>query len=198
MKKILIFIFSIVVILSLASCSPIRDTEKAGTISDAESGALNSEDTILIEQGGFSYEIPGDWHKVDDLSTDQVWFFKSSLKDIEDMPSNVTVEMNRTGREAPPFEALAEENIFNETMVLGIATRAEDVKIGENFFVPIGGVFQASYYYTLQDGNRVMQRMFLPVVNNYAVLVYATDFRDDTSPLPEDVAKMILNTMEYN
>jgi hypothetical protein len=34
-------------------------------------------------------------------------------------------------------------------------------------------------------------------VDNYAVLVYATDFEDGTEPPVEEVAKLVLETMKY-
>ena len=181
-----------------ADDSELSDSDSVqGVDEDTGESAGDIAETVKCEQGGFNYEIPADWHKVEEMSSSQVSFYKPSGMSIEDRPSNVTVEMSETGRESPPFEALAEENVFDESMILGIVQRAEDIEIGESFFVPIGGVFQALYYRELEGGERIVQRIYLPVVDNYAVLVYATDFQDNANPPVEDVARLILETLEY-
>jgi hypothetical protein len=197
MKKTAVAVIGCILsVAMIAGCGASTAPEDAGSSEDTRTDSFNGE-VRRVRQGDFEYDIPADWSKSDAMSTENVCLYISDNANPEDEPSNVTVEIHNTGSEAPAFEDLKRSNAFDEAMVRGIVSQElADITIEQSFTVPLGGVFQASYSLPGNDGKRVKQIMYLPVLDNYAILVFATDFGDKIVPPAREVAELILRTME--
>jgi hypothetical protein len=178
-------------------CALLAGCDTPSAPENSDKAPENAGAVKHVEQGDIEYDIPGDWSK-SDMSTESVYLYVSDNTDIAAEPSNVTVEVQYTGTESPSFEELEGANMFDEEMVRQILSpqQPENVTIDPSFTVPSGGVFQASYTLSAGAGKEVKQVLYLPVVDDYAILVYATDFGDDVTPSVQEVAKLIVGTLK--
>ncbi|MCL2853749.1 MAG: hypothetical protein FWE20_12125 [Defluviitaleaceae bacterium] len=144
-----------------------------------------------------SYEIPGSWTISDMHSTDAVVIYHPAHIDVMLEPSNVTVEIHPTGQPAEVYEDIRDE--FHEFMEGMLELRGETAEIisHDHFEAHFGEVIVT----VLNDdfeGRTFVQTQHYLLVDDYFVFVVATDFHDDDVDDAAEVARHIIDTIQFN
>ena len=188
MKKRIIGLLAAVLLLTalLAGCNqePVEvSAPEWSTVSDSTSG--------------FSYEVPADWVITEDVTGQGSIIYVPEDADVSNGSSNVNILVqNINGQKAASMKDMKnalETQLVDQLLANGFE-KVENLKV-EELQAPIGDVCVVSYDIYL-SGIKFMQTQYYPLIDDYTVVITATNIGDSVEPSPEEVAEYMAMTLK--
>lgn len=188
MKKRIIGLLAAVLLLTalLAGCNqePVEvSAPEWSTVSDSTSG--------------FSYEVPADWVITEDVTGQGSIIYVPEDADVSNGSSNVNILVqNINGQKAASMKDMKnalETQLVDQLLANGFE-KVENLKV-EDLKAPIGDVCVVSYDIYL-SGIKFMQTQYYPLIDDYTVVITATNIGDSVEPSPEEVAEYMAMTLK--
>lgn len=161
------------------------------TLSSEDLSQKPSWNAQEVELQGFSFYIPETWSKNEEFSQDNIVLYSPS--NSEEKPSNIVVEIRQTNTIAPFYEDLTPKDVLEIAAM--IAPKALDIQVGDSYQTALGHVISAITKRSNGE-DTLTQTLYIFLLDNYTVIVYATDFADDLTPPLEEVQKYVVGTMQ--
>lgn len=153
-------------------------------------------DTVADSSNGFSYEVPADWTITEDVTGQGCVIYVPEDADLTSGSSNVNILVQSTGQKAASakeMKAAFESDLEGQLLANGFE-KVENLKIDE-LEAPIGTVSVVSYDIYL-GGMKFSQTQFYPLIDDYVVVVTATDIGISTTPSVDEVAEYVTLTLK--
>lgn len=188
MKKRIIGLLAAVLLLTalLAGCNqePVEvSAPEWSTVSDSTSG--------------FSYEVPADWVITEDVTGQGSIIYVPEDADVSNGSSNVNILVqNINGQKAASMKDMKnalETQLVDQLLANGFE-KVENLKV-EELKAPIGDLCVVSYDIYL-SGIKFMQTQYYPLIDDYTVVITATNIGDSVEPSPEEVAEYMAMTLK--
>jgi len=142
-----------------------------------------------------NFELPEFWSVAEAHSNEfrQVFFPGTTV--LED-PSNISVEIHPTGMPADVYEEISEG--FREFVEEMITMNSPTATVLAHDFIEtgFGGAILTMYSDTV-DGRSFVRAQYYLLVDDYLAIIVATDYDDDDSDIAANVARHIINTVEF-
>lgn len=179
-----------------------QDTQQETQQDTAQTDANTSEwETQVYEDDYLRYEIPANWVMDEAYSYPDMMFTFFHQKDTTtETPSNVNIQILSTDNQSKDMDyadpeiqkqyhefLLSTEELPQEAAESGVYTTEQ---IGDTW------VYMLSFPRTAEDGTTAQQTAYFPMGLDYSIVLWATDFQDDTTPNVDEVAKHICATLE--
>lgn len=153
-------------------------------------------DTTAVTTNGFSYEMPADWKTVEDTSGQGAIIYVPADADLNAGTSSVNLIINKTGEKAVSLKAMKEslETSLASQLTANGFDSVENMKISD-LSSPVGEVCMITYDVSI-SGVTLSQTQYYPLIDNYIVVITATDIGDDITPAVEEVAEHVAMTIK--
>ena len=186
-KQISVFLaISLLLVALLSGCSKTPVTVSAPEWETA-SGAAS----------GFSYEVPADWTTTEDVTGQGSVIYIPADADVSAGTSNVNILVqNVSGQKAASMKDMkaALESDLEDQLISNGFEKVENLNV-EELEAPIGSVCVVSYD-TYLSGMKFSQTQFYPLIDDYIVVITATNVGEEVEPSVEEVAEYMALTLE--
>ena len=184
-KQISVFLaISLLLVALLSGCSKTPVTVSAPEWETASGTA-----------SGFSYEVPADWTTTEDVTGQGSVIYIPADADVSAGTSNVNILVqNVSGQKAASMKDMkaALESDLEDQLISNGFEKVENLNV-EELEAPIGSVCVVSYD-TYLSGMKFSQTQFYPLIDDYIVVITATNVGEEVEPSAEEVAEyMALN-----
>ena len=146
---------------------------------------------------GFSYEVPADWTTTEDVTGQGSIIYIPADADVSVGTSNVNILVQDvSGQKAvsmKDMKAALESDLENQLISNGFE-KVENLKV-EELEAPIGSVCSVSYD-TYLSGMKFTQTQFYPLIDDYIIVITATNVGDEVAPSVEEVAEYMALTLK--
>ncbi len=153
--------------------------------------------TVSDSTSGFSYEVPADWVITEDVTGQGSIIYVPEDADVSNGSSNVNILVqNINGQKAASMKDMKnalETQLVDQLLANGFE-KVENLKV-EELQAPIGDVCVVSYDIYL-SGIKFMQTQYYPLIDDYTVVITATNIGDSVEPSPEEVAEYMAMTLK--
>ena len=153
--------------------------------------------TVSDSTSGFSYEVPADWVITEDVTGQGSIIYVPEDADVSNGSSNVNILVqNINGQKAASMKDMKnalETQLVDQLLANGFE-KVENLKV-EELQAPIGDVCVVSYDIYL-SGIKLMQTQYYPLIDDYTVVITATNIGDSVEPSPEEVAEYMAMTLK--
>lgn len=186
-KQISVFLaISLLLVALLSGCSKTPVTVSAPEWETASGTA-----------SGFSYEVPADWTTTEDVTGQGSVIYIPADADVSAGTSNVNILVqNVSGQKAASMKDMkaALESDLEDQLVSNGFEKVENLNV-EELEAPIGSVCVVSYD-TYLSGMKFSQTQFYPLIDDYIVVITATNVGEEVEPSVEEVAEYMALTLE--
>ena len=186
-KQISVFLaISLLLVALLSGCSKTPVTVSAPEWETASGTA-----------SGFSYEVPADWTTTEDVTGQGSVIYIPADADVSAGTSNVNILVqNVSGQKAASMKDMkaALESDLEDQLISNGFEKVENLNV-EELEAPIGSVCVASYD-TYLSGMKFSQTQFYPLIDDYIVVITATNVGEEVEPSVEEVAEYMALTLE--
>ena len=186
-KQISVFLaISLLLVALLSGCSKTPVTVSAPEWETASGTA-----------SGFSYEVPADWTTTEDVTGQGSVIYIPANADVSAGTSNVNILVqNVSGQKAASMKDMkaALESDLEDQLISNGFEKVENLNV-EELEAPIGSVCVVSYD-TYLSGMKFSQTQFYPLIDDYIVVITATNVGEDVEPSVEEVAEYMAMTLE--
>lgn len=186
-KQISVFLaISLLLVALLSGCSKTPVTVSAPEWETASGTA-----------SGFSYEVPADWTTTEDVTGQGSVIYIPADADVSAGTSNVNILVqNVSGQKAASMKDMkaALESDLEDQLISNGFEKVENLNV-EELEAPIGSVCVVSYD-TYLSGMKFSQTQFYPLIDDYIVVITATNVGEDVEPSVEEVAEYMALTLE--
>ena len=186
-KQISVFLaISLLLVALLSGCS-----KTPVTVSDPE------WETASGTASGFSYEVPADWTTTEDVTGQGSVIYIPANADVSAGTSNVNILVqNVSGQKAASMKDMkaALESDLEDQLISNGFEKVENLNV-EELEAPIGSVCVVSYD-TYLSGMKFSQTQFYPLIDDYIVVITATNVGEEVEPSVEEVAEYMALTLE--
>ena len=153
--------------------------------------------TVSDSTSGFSYEVPEDWTITEDVTGQGSIIYVPEDADVSNGSSNVNILVqNINGQKAASMKDMKnalETQLVDQLLANGFE-KVENLKV-EELKAPIGDLCVVSYDIYL-SGIKFMQTQYYPLIDDYTVVITATNIGDSVEPSPEEVAEYMAMTLK--
>ena len=153
--------------------------------------------TVSDSTSGFSYEVPADWVITEDVTGQGSIIYVPEDADVSNGSSNVNILVqNINGQKAASMKDMKnalETQLVDQLLANGFE-KVENLKV-EELKAPIGDLCVVSYDIYL-SGIKFMQTQYYPLIDDYTVVITATNIGDSVEPSPEEVAEYMAMTLK--
>lgn len=145
--------------------------------------------------GNLSYQVPADWVITEDVTGQGGIIYIPSDADVNAGSSNVNLVVQETTDKAVPLKDMQDafSTQFEQQLLAQGADAVTNIKT-DSFTAPIGDVYVISYELSLA-GMTFKQTQYYPLMDNYIVVITATDIEDDIDPEVVSVAEYLTKTL---
>ena len=146
---------------------------------------------------GFSYEVPADWTTTEDVTGQGSVIYIPANADVSAGTSNVNILVqNVSGQKAASMKDMkaALESDLEDQLISNGFEKVENLNV-EELEAPIGSVCVVSYD-TYLSGMKFSQTQFYPLIDDYIVVITATNVGEEVEPSVEEVAEYMALTLE--
>ena len=186
-KQISVFLaISLLLVALLSGCSKTPVTVSASEWETASGTA-----------SGFSYEVPADWTTTEDVTGQGSVIYIPADADVSAGTSNVNILVqNVSGQKAASMKDMkaALESDLEDQLISNGFEKVENLNV-EELEAPIGSVCVVSYD-TYLSGMKFSQTQFYPLIDDYIVVITATNVGEEVEPSVEEVAEYMALTLE--
>ena len=186
-KQISVFLaISLLLVALLSGCSKTPVTVSAPEWETASGTA-----------SGFSYEVPADWTTTEDVTGQGSVIYIPADADVSAGTSNVNILVqNVSGQKAASMKDMkaALESDLEDQLISNGFEQVENLNV-EELEAPIGSVCVVSYD-TYLSGMKFSQTQFYPLIDDYIVVITATNVGEEVEPSVEEVAEYMALTLE--
>ena len=186
-KQISVFLaISLLLVALLSGCSKTPVTVSAPEWETASGTA-----------SGFSYEVPADWTTTEDVTGQGSVIYIPADADVSAGTSNVNILVqNVSGQKAASMKDMkaALESDSEDQLISNGFEKVENLNV-EELEAPIGSVCVVSYD-TYLSGMKFSQTQFYPLIDDYIVVITATNVGEEVEPSVEEVAEYMALTLE--
>ena len=186
-KQISVFLaISLLLVALLSGCSKTPVTVSAPEWETASGTA-----------SGFSYEVPADWTTTEDVTGQGSVIYIPADADVSAGTSNVNILVqNVSGQKAASMKDMkaALESDLEDQLISNGFEKVENLNV-EELEAPIGSVCVVSYD-TYLSGMKISQTQFYPLIDDYIVVITATNVGEEVEPSVEEVAEYMALTLE--
>ena len=186
-KQISVFLaISLLLVALLSGCSKTPVTVSAPEWETASGTA-----------SGFSYEVPADWTTTEDVTGQGSVIYIPADADVSAGTSNVNILVqNVSGQKAASMKDMkaALESDLEDQLISNGFEKVENLNV-EELETPIGSVCVVSYD-TYLSGMKFSQTQFYPLIDDYIVVITATNVGEEVEPSVEEVAEYMALTLE--
>lgn len=186
-KQISVFLaISLLLVTLLSGCSKTPVTVSAPEWETASGTA-----------SGFSYEVPADWTTTEDVTGQGSVIYIPADADVSAGTSNVNILVqNVSGQKAASMKDMkaALESDLEDQLISNGFEKVENLNV-EELEAPIGSVCVVSYD-TYLSGMKFSQTQFYPLIDDYIVVITATNVGEEVEPSVEEVAEYMALTLE--
>ena len=186
-KQISVFLaISLLLVALLSGCSKTPVTVSAPEWETASGTA-----------SGFSYEVPADWATTEDVTGQGSVIYIPADADVSAGTSNVNILVqNVSGQKAASMKDMkaALESDLEDQLISNGFEKVENLNV-EELEAPIGSVCVVSYD-TYLSGMKFSQTQFYPLIDDYIVVITATNVGEEVEPSVEEVAEYMALTLE--
>ena len=186
-KQISVFLaISLLLVALLSGCSKTPVTVSAPEWETASGTA-----------SGFSYEVPADWTTTEDVTGQGSVIYIPADADVSAGTSNVNILVqNVSGQKAASMKDMkaALESDLEDQLISNGFEKVENLNVVE-LEAPIGSVCVVSYD-TYLSGMKFSQTQFYPLIDDYIVVITATNVGEEVEPSVEEVAEYMALTLE--
>ena len=186
-KQISVFLaISLLLVALLSGCSKTPVTVSAPEWETASGTA-----------SGFSYEVPADWTTTEDVTGQGSVIYIPADADVSAGTSNVNILVqNVSGQKAASMKDMkaALESDLEDQLISNGFEKVENLNV-EELEAPIGSVCVVSYD-TYLSGMKFSQTQFYPLIDDYIVVITATNVGEEAEPSVEEVAEYMALTLE--
>ena len=186
-KQISVFLaISLLLVALLSGCSKTPVTVSAPEWETASGTA-----------SGFSYEVPADWTATEDVTGQGSVIYIPANADVSAGTSNVNILVqNVSGQKAASMKDMkaALESDLEDQLISNGFEKVENLNV-EELEAPIGSVCVVSYD-TYLSGMKFSQTQFYPLIDDYIVVITATNVGEEVEPSVEEVAEYMALTLE--
>ena len=186
-KQISVFLaISLLLVALLSGCSKTPVTVSAPEWETASGTA-----------SGFSYEVPADWTTTEDVTGQGSVIYIRADADVSAGTSNVNILVqNVSGQKAASMKDMkaALESDLEDQLISNGFEKVENLNV-EELEAPIGSVCVVSYD-TYLSGMKFSQTQFYPLIDDYIVVITATNVGEEVEPSVEEVAEYMALTLE--
>ena len=186
-KQISVFLaISLLLVALLSGCSKTPVTVSAPEWETASGTA-----------SGFSYEVPADWTTTEDVTGQGSVIYIPADADVSAGTSNVNILVqNVSGQKAASMKHMkaALESDLEDQLISNGFEKVENLNV-EELEAPIGSVCVVSYD-TYLSGMKFSQTQFYPLIDDYIVVITATNVGEEVEPSVEEVAEYMALTLE--
>ena len=186
-KQISVFLaISLLLVALLSGCSKTPVTVSAPEWETASGTA-----------SGFSYEVPADWTTTEDVTGQGSVIYIPADSDVSAGTSNVNILVqNVSGQKAASMKDMkaALESDLEDQLISNGFEKVENLNV-EELEAPIGSVCVVSYD-TYLSGMKFSQTQFYPLIDDYIVVITATNVGEEVEPSVEEVAEYMALTLE--
>ncbi len=186
-KQISVFLaISLLLVALLSGCSKTPVTVSAPEWETASGTA-----------SGFSYEVPADWTTTEDVTGQGSVIYIPANADVSAGTSNVNILVqNVSGQKAASMKDMkaALESDLEDQLISNGFEKVENLNV-EELEAPIGSVCVVSYD-TYLSGMKFSQTQFYPLIDDYIVVITATNVGEEVEPSVEEVAEYMALTLE--
>lgn len=186
-KQISVFLaISLLLLALLSGCSKTPVTVSAPEWETASGTA-----------SGFSYEVPADWTTTEDVTGQGSVIYIPANADVSAGTSNVNILVqNVSGQKAASMKDMkaALESDLEDQLISNGFEKVENLNV-EELEAPIGSVCVVSYD-TYLSGMKFSQTQFYPLIDDYIVVITATNVGEEVEPSVEEVAEYMALTLE--
>ncbi len=186
-KQISVFLaISLLLVALLSGCSKTPVTVSAPEWETASGTA-----------SGFSYEVPADWTTTEDVTGQGSVIYIPADADVSAGTSNVNILVqNVSGQKAASMKDMkaALESDLEDQLISNGFEKVENLNV-EELEAPIGSVCVVSYD-TYLSGMKFSQTQFYPLIDDYIVVITATNVGEEVEPSVEEVAEYMALTLE--
>lgn len=151
-------------------------------------------ETQLIELDNSNFEIPKNWGKLTTPLSMKQTIYAPIGADLSTGTSNVSFIMTKASTNENSLEDLKKNSSTFEEQIKSIFPKAIDFKFGD-FKSPAGDVFTIEYQVTYGD-TTLKQIQYYMLLQDYVVVITATDIGDNVSPSVYDVAKHMIHSFK--
>ena len=185
-KQISVFLaISLLLVALLSGCSKTPVTVSAPEWETASGTA-----------SGFSYEVPADWTTTEDVTGQGSVIYIPADADVSAGTSNVNILVqNVSGQKAASMKDMkaALESDLEDQLISNGFEKVENLNV-EELEAPIGSVCVVSYD-TYLSGMKFSQTQFYPLIDDYIVVITATNVGEEVEPSVEEVAEYMALTL---
>lgn len=186
-KQISVFLaISLLLVALLSGCSKTPVTVSAPEWETASGTA-----------SGLSYEVPADWTTTEDVTGQGSVIYIPADADVSAGTSNVNILVqNVSGQKAASMKDMkaALESDLEDQLISNGFEKVENLNV-EELEAPIGSVCVVSYD-TYLSGMKFSQTQFYPLIDDYIVVITATNVGEEVEPSVEEVAEYMALTLE--
>ena len=186
-KQISVFLaISLLLVALLSGCSKTPVTVSAPEWETASGTA-----------SGFSYEVHADWTTTEDVTGQGSVIYIPADADVSAGTSNVNILVqNVSGQKAASMKDMkaALESDLEDQLISNGFEKVENLNV-EELEAPIGSVCVVSYD-TYLSGMKFSQTQFYPLIDDYIVVITATNVGEEVEPSVEEVAEYMALTLE--
>ena len=186
-KQISVFLaISLLLVALLSGCSKTPVTVSAPEWETASGTA-----------SGFSYEVPADWTTTEDVTGQGSVIYIPANADVSAGTSNVNILVqNVSGQKAASMKDMkaALESDLEDQLISNGFEKVENLNV-EELEAPIGSVCVVSYD-TYLSGMKFSQTQFYPLIDDYIVVITATNVGEEVEPSVEEVTEYMALTLE--
>ncbi len=186
---------------SQAAASSVQVSEPAPAASDPAAGQASSAAWQVYTDDYLSYEIPANWSKNDGYSSDQARLaFFTPTDPASDTPSNVNLQITSLQNRSQSMDYADPEiqRLYYDFLLSGDMGLPDEAQGGTYQTEQIGDtwVYSLSFERDAGDGVMVQQTAYFPMGLDYALVIWATDFQDGSTPPVTEVARHICETLQ--
>ena len=186
-KQISVFLaISLLLVALLSGCSKTPVTVSAPEWETASGTA-----------SGFSYVVPAVWTTTEDVTGQGSVIYIPADADVSAGTSNVNILVqNVSGQKAASMKDMkaALESDLEDQLISNGFEKVENLNV-EELEAPIGSVCVVSYD-TYLSGMKFSQTQFYPLIDDYIVVITATNVGEEVEPSVEEVEEYMALTLE--
>ena len=181
-RNLSLFIVLVVFTLVLAACN---DKSEGNTVKKA------SFDTQVQEEDFATFEIPANWEKKNDLSSNEILIYGPKETPKTGAYSSVNIAINVTGKKVSDIETVRAQFEANyEKEIKAEVPDAKDFKI-ISYKANIGDVLMVSY-----STKKATIIQHYPLVDNAIIAISSTDVGEQDQLKMDEVTKHVVDTFQ--
>lgn len=188
--------------LSLMLLAGCAGQEQAPPSDDATQEVAQTEwETQVYEDEFLRYEIPANWAKNEEYSiSDMRLAFFTEKDPAAEASSNVNIQVLSLDNQSKDMDYSDPEvqKEYHEFLLSPQGLPQKEAQSGEYNVEQIAGVwvYSLSFDRETSNGTMVTQTAYFPMGLDNAIVLWATDFKDNCTPSVEEVAKHMCATLE--